>query len=91
MGALPPLEWWDPSKARRINFPEWRLIREYYASVSSAPLSAGEKAACAMEVLHWFGSDVPKLGRDVLISAERWIALRQPGMGRPLPTVKAGS
>lgn len=91
VGALPPLEWWDPSKARRINFPEWRLIREYYASVSRAPLSAGEKAACWLEVLHWFASDVPKLGRDLLISAERWIALRQPGLGRPMPPVKAGS
>ena len=91
VGALPPLEWWDPSKARRINFPEWRLIREYRASVRTAPLTAGEKAACSLEVLRWFASDIPKLGRDVLISVERWMALRQPEIPQPLPTVKADS
>lgn len=91
VGALPPLEWWDPSKAGRVNFPEWRLIREYQASVRMAPLSTVEKAGCAMEVVHWFASDIPKLVRDVLISAERWIALRQPGISHPLPPVKADS
>jgi glycosyltransferase involved in cell wall biosynthesis len=77
VGALPPLEWWDPSKTNRINFPEWRLIREYCASLETARLPLSQRAGCALEMLAWFGCDIPKLGRDLLIAAERFLTPRE--------------
>ncbi len=71
LGPLPPLEWWDPTKTGQVNFPEWRLIREYCASIDGVSLSPGEKVRCAIETLRWFTSDIPKLARDLLIAGER--------------------
>ena len=88
VGALPPLEWWDPAKTGCINFPEWRLIREYIASFRGAGMGFAEQAGCALETLRWFGSDIPKLTRDLLISLERFISLRQHGMPPAIPHAK---
>jgi hypothetical protein len=76
VGALPPLEWWDPTKAGRINFPEWRLIREYCASIDGVPLTSHEKVSCAIETVRWLTSDIPKLARDLLIAGERLLTQR---------------
>ncbi|HEX8985276.1 MAG TPA: glycosyltransferase family A protein [Bryobacteraceae bacterium] len=71
VGPLPPLEWWDPSKKGAINFPEWRLIREYAASIRSAPICAVERVQCGAELLRWLFGDAPKLTRDVLLAIEQ--------------------
>lgn len=78
VGALPPLEWWDPTKTGRVNFPEWRLIREYCASIDGASLTPGEKVRCAVETLRWLASDLPKLARDVLIAGESLLTRTPP-------------
>jgi glycosyltransferase involved in cell wall biosynthesis len=71
VGPLPPLEWWDPSKKGAINFPEWRLLREYAASIRRAPLSTADRILCGAELLRWLFGDAPKLTRDVLLAIEQ--------------------
>ncbi|MBV9771596.1 MAG: glycosyltransferase family 2 protein [Bryobacterales bacterium] len=71
VGPLPPLEWWDSSKAGCVNFPEWRLIREYLQVIREAPVRLGVKVQCLAEVARWVVGDIPKLGRDVIIAAEQ--------------------
>ncbi len=33
-GTLPSPEWWDPNKTSTITFPEWRMFREYFMSIT---------------------------------------------------------
>jgi hypothetical protein len=76
-GPLPPPEWWDPSRRDRLNFPEWRVLREYIESIRAAPLSAKEKVRC----FAWIARATPlyahKLIRDLIIAGE------QLSIGRP--------
>lgn len=82
-GPIPPTEWWDRSKMGRITFPEWRILREYSAAISRAPLYLLERLRCRMHLgmflLHYW----PKLVRDVLFALEQLIV--KPG-GAETPT-----
>jgi glycosyltransferase involved in cell wall biosynthesis len=71
VGPLPPLEWWDPTKRGVINFPEWRLVREYIQSLDRASLTPAERLSCFAELARWFFGDVPKLVRDLLLACEQ--------------------
>jgi len=44
------IHWVDPSKATRLAFPEWRLLREYAQAASRAPIARPEKARCMVEL-----------------------------------------
>jgi hypothetical protein len=46
VGPIPPPQFWDPSLAGKITFPEWRILLEYVRSIHRAPLSAAERARC---------------------------------------------
>ncbi len=70
-GPVPPLEWWDPSKKGVIDFPEWRIAREYLAAVRHAPISTRDRLECLAEMAHWLVIRWPKLGRDLIIAAEQ--------------------
>ncbi len=82
VGPLPPLEWWDASKAGRINFPEWRLIREYLQVIREASVGFGVKVRCLAQVAWWFVGDVPRLGRDLIIAAEQFLTPQRPNAAR---------
>lgn len=89
-GPIPPTEWWDQSKVGRITFPEWRILYEYSAAISRAPLYLLERLSCRMQLgiflLHYW----PKLTRDLLFALEHLIvkpnAERSPA---PAPSVTA--
>jgi glycosyltransferase involved in cell wall biosynthesis len=49
-GPVPPLEWWDPSKKGVINFPEWKIAKEYFASIDRAPIPALERFKCSLQM-----------------------------------------
>ncbi len=72
-GPIPPTEWWDRSKVGRITFPEWRILHEYSAAISRAPLYLLERLQCrlhlALFLLHYW----PKLVRDLLFALEQLI------------------
>lgn len=81
-GPLPPMEWWDPSRRNRINFPEWRVLGEYIESVRAAPLSAGEKLSSFGWIVRAMPRYAHKLLRDLIIATEEAIA------GRPSITAE---
>jgi hypothetical protein len=71
-GPVPPLEWWDPAKKGTINFPEWRIAKEYFTSVINAPIPASERFKCNLHMARWLvGTGVLKLGRDLVIAGEQ--------------------
>ena len=67
----PPLEWWDPAKARTISFPEFRELREYSLSIYRAPLGARRKLRCYSMLLPWIKTRRKRLWRDLIIAADQ--------------------
>jgi glycosyltransferase involved in cell wall biosynthesis len=67
----PPLEWWDPAKARTISFPEFRELLEYFLSIYRAPLGAGQKLRCYSMLLPWIKTRRKRLWRDLIIAADQ--------------------
>jgi glycosyltransferase involved in cell wall biosynthesis len=45
--------WFDPAKARRIVFPEWRLFFEHFSCSHGVALSARERTLCYLCALCW--------------------------------------
>jgi glycosyltransferase involved in cell wall biosynthesis len=84
-GPLPPVEWWDPSRRNRINFPEWRVLREYIESVRAAPLDSAAKLYCFAWIARAMPRYAHKLTRDLIIAAEETVA------GRPSPSSETKS
>jgi glycosyltransferase involved in cell wall biosynthesis len=73
-GPVPPLEWWDSSKKGVIDFPEWRIAKEYFASIKNAPISTGERCKCLVEMAQWLASKgCLKLARDLVLAAEQYL------------------
>jgi glycosyltransferase involved in cell wall biosynthesis len=67
----PPLEWWDPAKARTISFPEYRELLEYFLSIYRAPLGVGQKLRCYAILLPWIKTRRRRLWRDLIIAADQ--------------------
>jgi len=70
------LAWFDPKRATRIPFPEWRLFREYIGLIRRVPLRAIDRARCACQMVRWLAWHCRPLRRD-LVSAVGYI------FGRP--------
>jgi glycosyltransferase involved in cell wall biosynthesis len=70
-GWLPGPEWWDPSKARALTFPEFRLLLEYYLSIYRAPLRAGQKLRCYLLLLPWIKMHFRSMIKDLVIAADQ--------------------
>jgi glycosyltransferase involved in cell wall biosynthesis len=83
VGPIPPPEFWDPSVAGKITFPEWRVLLEYIRSIRRAPLSAADRARCWAKLARFSVHHTKKLVRDALIGAE--LALLGPPPGAPPP------
>ena len=82
-GPMPPLEWWDPSKKGKIDFPEWRIAREYIWSVLHAPLGFRARLSSLGQIARWLLRAWPKLVRDFVIAAEQFF-IGTPGTRQPL-------
>ena len=70
-GTLPPVEWWDPAKARTIVFPEWRVIKEFIVSVSRAPLTPWQQLQCYTLVTRWMAKYHRRMAKDLLVAADQ--------------------
>jgi glycosyltransferase involved in cell wall biosynthesis len=70
VGPIPPTEWWDPTKKGKICFPEWRVLKEYWASPPIAPLKSSQRLACCLRLALFTIRVLPKLARDVVIAVE---------------------
>jgi hypothetical protein len=69
-GPTPPYQWWDPSKASKIVFPEWRWLYEYFRGVFILPLSVTDRVMCVAVLIALSVKFIPRLARDVFIAAE---------------------
>ena len=70
-GTLPAMEWWDPTKARKINFPEWNVAKEFFLSVAHSPLAPWQKARCYSLVVRWMLKYHRRMAKDLLIAADQ--------------------
>jgi glycosyltransferase involved in cell wall biosynthesis len=70
-GTLPCPEWWDPEKAKNIQFPEWRQLAEYYQSILKAPVSISEKVRSLILLLPWIVKHFRRMMKDILIAADQ--------------------
>jgi hypothetical protein len=86
-GTLPSPEWWDPNKTQTITFPEWRMLREYFLSITRAPLTAWQRFRCYMLLGPWLVKHFRRMGKDVLIAAD--VVLFRLQTPRPKPVNSA--
>ncbi len=70
-GTLPALEWWDPTKARKINFPEWNIAKEFVLSVAHSPLNLWQKLKCYGLVARRMLKYHRRMAKDLLIAADQ--------------------
>jgi glycosyltransferase involved in cell wall biosynthesis len=70
-GTLPALEWWDPTKARQINFPEWNAAKEFFLSVAHSPLDLWQRLRCYGLVARWMLKYHRRMAKDLLIAADQ--------------------
>lgn len=70
-GTLPCPEWWDPSTAKAISFPEWRQLREYFLSVGYGRLTFGQRLRCYLMLVPWIKKHFRRMAKDVLIAADQ--------------------
>jgi glycosyltransferase involved in cell wall biosynthesis len=70
-GTLPALEWWDPTKARRIAFPEWNAAKEFILSVAHSPLGLWQRLRCYCLVGRWTSKYHRRMAKDLLIAADQ--------------------
>jgi glycosyltransferase involved in cell wall biosynthesis len=70
-GTLPAMEWWDPTKARKIVFPEWNVAKEFFLSVVHSPLTPWQKLRCYGLVGRWILKYHRRMAKDVLVAADQ--------------------
>ncbi len=70
-GTLPALEWWDPTKARKIAFPEWNVVKEFVLSVAHSPLDLWQRLRCYGLVARWMLKYHRRMAKDLLIAADQ--------------------
>jgi glycosyltransferase involved in cell wall biosynthesis len=71
VGVLPPLEWWDPAKARAITFPEFRYLLENFLSIYHARIGVGQKLRCYFQLLAWIRYHRRRLLGNLLVAADQ--------------------
>lgn len=72
-GAMPPLEWWDTSKARKIHFPEWNILREYFQSILRSPLKLFQKLGAYVVLARWIVKYRRGFVKDLVIAADQML------------------
>jgi hypothetical protein len=67
--ALPDLQgriaWFDPNKAGRTTFPNWRLLVEYVLCIGRVGLPGLERALCYLQLLVWLMRNAGPLCHDL--------------------------
>jgi glycosyltransferase involved in cell wall biosynthesis len=70
-GTLPCPEWWDPKLTKRLNFPEWRQLKEYTASIHRSPLRLAQKIQAYFLMPLWIKRHFRRMLKDLLIAADQ--------------------
>jgi glycosyltransferase involved in cell wall biosynthesis len=70
-GTLPCPEWWDPQKAKRITFPEWRQLREYFLSIFRAPIGPMRQLRALGLLAPWIVKHFRRMIKDLVVAADQ--------------------
>jgi glycosyltransferase involved in cell wall biosynthesis len=70
-GTLPCPEWWDPNKAKTIEYPEWRQLREYWDTIARSPLRSKARLRAYLLMAPWIVKHFRRMMKDLLIAADQ--------------------
>lgn len=59
--------WYDPRRAGKITFPQWRLLREHVRSIERSPVGLKDRASCYLYMGYWMLKNRRRLGRNLLL------------------------
>lgn len=59
--------WYDPRRADKITFPQWRLLREHVRSIERSPVGLADRASCYLYMGYWMVKNRRRLGRNLLL------------------------
>lgn len=68
--------WFDPSRAGKIVFSEWRILKEYLDSVRRSPLPLKKKAACYLFIGRLFKKNLRPLAHDLKSAGRQVISTK---------------
>jgi hypothetical protein len=61
--------WYDPSRAGKTTFPQWRLLREHIRSIERAPIGLKDRVSCYLYMGYWMRKNWRFLGNNLLLRA----------------------
>lgn len=59
--------WYDPLRAGKITFPQWRLLREHIRSIQRSPVGMKDRVSCYLYMGYWMAKNRRRLGRNLLL------------------------
>ncbi len=59
--------WYDPRRAGKVTFPQWRLLREHLRSIQRSPVGPRDRVACYLYMGYWMRKNWRRLGNDLLL------------------------
>lgn len=59
--------WYDPRRAGKLTFPQWRLLREHIRSIERSPLGPKDRLSCYLYMGYWMRKNWRRLGNDLLL------------------------
>lgn len=59
--------WYDPRRAGKTTFPQWRLLREHLRSIERSPLGAKDRLSCYLYMGYWMRKNWRRLSNDLLL------------------------
>lgn len=63
------LVWYDPRRADKLVFPEWRLLAEYMAAIRRSDLKIADRVGCYLEMAKWAHRHRQELLRDLFMAS----------------------
>lgn len=59
--------WYDPRRAGKVTFPQWRLLREHVRSIERSPVGLTDRLSCYAYMGYWMLKNRRRLGRNLLL------------------------
>ena len=59
--------WYDPRRAGKVTYPQWRLLREHLRSIERSPVGPRDRVACYLYMGYWMRKNWRRLGNDLLL------------------------
>ncbi len=59
--------WYDPRRAGKLTFPQWRLLREHLRSIERSPVSLKDRLSCYLYMGYWMRKNWRRLSNALLL------------------------